>query len=565
MIGLQTGHFPGTRRHAIRWVAMSCAVVIFALATASPLHAQDAPSRLAFVVGNAAYDTEVPRAARDARDMAETLEGLGFTVTLLLNSDAATFSAALDSFATRVDSSEKVETVLFYFSGHSAEIAGETQLLPIDIPLTDLAGARSAAVPLARVLDRIGRGTRPTIALLDASRPMPQDTDPGITPGFGRVVPGRETYIASAAQPGRTAPERAGGRNSRFTQMLVSGLGAPGQPIDRVVGDLREIIVARTDAAQEPWSISTLSQPVFLNPFRPDEGDFERLAGMPKEQQDFLLEIWRGQGADITREEIAMRQDGAPDPEPPVARENATDPLREQDAGTAPDAADATENPVDLPQEQDAPAEDGPVFVFEPLEEETPQVQDDPDSGSAPAPMTGDDPGTIALSGDTGDTAGPSGLAGDAPISRLSGVAAPPGPAPRSLADLEHLLGEDITESWLVPDDLAVAVQEELKRVGCYTAGIDGIWGGGSRRALAAYLRESGESLNAREPTAEVWRSVKEASGQVCAPPPAPAPTASPSRQPAPSVPAPSPAPTQPSGTSTDSDRLQRALGSGFR
>ena len=518
----ETGSFSGARRQSNPWVAMVWALVVPALAAALPSRAQEAPSRHAFVVGNAAYDIEVPRATRDARDMADTLKGLGYTGTLLLNSDAATFSDALEGFKSRATAAGNVETVVFYFSGYGAQIAGESYILPIDTPLSDSAGARGTALPLADILDRMG-GATPTVALLDASRPLPQETAPGVTPGLGSVEPGPDTVLASAAQPGRSAPVDTDGRNSAFTRALLGELGTQGRPLDRVMADIRDTLVADTDGAQDPWTVSTLQQPVFLNPFRPDEADFELLAGMSEDRQDFMLEIWRDQGADITKDEIAMRRDGASDPRPP-------DPwtvIEGNPPGTPEDGSAA--------REDETGGDDG-IIDMGALDRDQPQ--DD-----APTPT------------------------GDAPVPRYSPVAAPLGPAPRSLAELDRLIGEDITESWLVPDDLAVAVQEELKRVGCYTAGIDGIWGGGSRRALRSYVRETGADVSSREPTAEVWRSVQAADGRICAPParrtvqPAPA-----NRQPVTPAPNPAPTPAPAESTTNNADkRLEDAFRSGFR
>lgn len=518
----ETGHFPEARRQSNRWVVMVWALVVLVLAAAPPLRAQEGPSRHAFVVGNAAYDTEAPRATRDARDMADTLRGLGYTGTLLLNSDAATFSEALDEFSRRATTAGNVETVVFYFSGYGAQIAGDSYILPIDTPLSDSAGARETAFPLAEILDRMG-GVTPTVAFLDASRPLPQETAPGVTPGLGSIDPGPDTFLTSAAQPGRSAPVGTDGRNSAFTRALLSELGAQGRPLDRVMADIRDTLVADTDGAQEPWTVSTLQQPVFLNPFRPDQSDFERLAGMSEDRQDFLLEIWRDQGADIAKDEIALRRDGASDPRPP-------DPwtvIEDDPTGGPEDGSSARE---------DETAEDGGIIDLGALDRDQPE-------GDPPIPT------------------------GDAPVPRYSPVAAPVGPAPRSLAGLDRLIGEDITESWLVPDDLAVAVQEELQRVGCYTAGVDGIWGGGSRRALRSYVRETGADVSSREPTADVWRSVKAADGRVCAPParrtvqPAPA-------NPQPATPAPDPTPTpapaEPT-TNNANERLEDAFRSGFR
>src|SRR5690606_24171532 len=65
--------------------------------------------------------------------------------------------------------------------------------------------------------------------------------------------------------------------------------------------------------------------------------------------------------------------------------------------------------------------------------------------------------------------------------------------------------------------DLALAVQEELKRVGCYTGALDGDWGRRSRDALQKFIAEVKEaSLEVTEPTAEVLAILKSKDAVVC-------------------------------------------------
>jgi hypothetical protein len=74
-----------------------------------------------------------------------------------------------------------------------------------------------------------------------------------------------------------------------------------------------------------------------------------------------------------------------------------------------------------------------------------------------------------------------------------------------------------------IPDDLPRAVQTELARLGCYTQRVDGVWGRGSRAALADYGRRSNQRDLGEEPTAEVWLILRAARGTVCPRPAEPA------------------------------------------
>ncbi|MEQ1901182.1 MAG: hypothetical protein ABL866_10660 [Devosia sp.] len=84
------------------------------------------------------------------------------------------------------------------------------------------------------------------------------------------------------------------------------------------------------------------------------------------------------------------------------------------------------------------------------------------------------------------------------------------------------------------PDDIALSVQSELKRLGCYRGTLDGDWGPGSRAALGEFGSSTGEAVGS-EPTSALLSILGATTGRVCTPPTP--------RNPAP-APAPSPAPT---------------------
>ncbi|WP_372841583.1 hypothetical protein [Phaeovulum sp.] len=68
------------------------------------------------------------------------------------------------------------------------------------------------------------------------------------------------------------------------------------------------------------------------------------------------------------------------------------------------------------------------------------------------------------------------------------------------------------------PDDsnLALALQRELQRVGCYLGALDGRWGGGSIRALEAFNIWEGGITAAAKPTEAALAAVRDARGLVC-------------------------------------------------
>lgn len=66
---------------------------------------------------------------------------------------------------------------------------------------------------------------------------------------------------------------------------------------------------------------------------------------------------------------------------------------------------------------------------------------------------------------------------------------------------------------------LALAIQTELKRVGCYTGRLDGSWGDRSRGAMEMFIARVNASLPTREPDVFLLSLIKGQNGNVCGQP----------------------------------------------
>jgi hypothetical protein len=64
--------------------------------------------------------------------------------------------------------------------------------------------------------------------------------------------------------------------------------------------------------------------------------------------------------------------------------------------------------------------------------------------------------------------------------------------------------------------ELARELQTELARVGCYTIAVDGLWGPGSRRAMAAFNTARQADLPVESPSARALVAVARETGTVC-------------------------------------------------
>ena len=177
-----------------RWVL---AATIWALAacgqTQAPKAADDAPpaavesgegQRLALVVGVGRYRAEIgalDNPARDAGLVADALRARGFAVTPLIDPDKRALTAALNTFASELESAGKDAVGLIYFAGHGMQVHGVNYVLPRDAeppgglskdspPRVVEDALSDAFLPADRLLRALGqRENGVNILILDAS------------------------------------------------------------------------------------------------------------------------------------------------------------------------------------------------------------------------------------------------------------------------------------------------------------------------------------------------------------------------------------------------------------
>ena len=87
--------------------------------------------RLALIIGNAEYINggSLKNPVNDAVLMYQTLQGLGFEVTLLTNAELKDMQKAVIDFTTKV---KNYDVALFYYAGHGVQVNGVNFLVPVD-------------------------------------------------------------------------------------------------------------------------------------------------------------------------------------------------------------------------------------------------------------------------------------------------------------------------------------------------------------------------------------------------------------------------------------------------
>lgn len=130
---------------------------------------QGARSRLALVVGNAAYGHgRLPNSVNDARDIAAKLRERGFDVMPdSFDLNRRQMLDRLHAFRTRL--AETGGVGVFYFAGHGAQWRGKNYLLPLNADIDLAYHLESEAVAADRILaDMHAAGNEVNIVILDA-------------------------------------------------------------------------------------------------------------------------------------------------------------------------------------------------------------------------------------------------------------------------------------------------------------------------------------------------------------------------------------------------------------
>jgi uncharacterized caspase-like protein len=233
-----------------------------------------ADKRVALVIGNGVY----PQAARllnpanDAQDMADTLKLLGFEVILQLNTDKPTFSKALADFSR---ASTGADVALFYYAGHGMQYQGRNYLMPIDAELKDEISLQYELVALDEIRLALDRSAGPRIMILDACRNNPLAAQfarslssptraVGTTRGLARVEQARGSVVVYSTQANEVAAD-GGSRNSPFTGALLESLREPGLEISAMFRKVAARVYEQTNGQQIPELSMSLLSDLYLN------------------------------------------------------------------------------------------------------------------------------------------------------------------------------------------------------------------------------------------------------------------------------------------------------------
>ena len=210
--------------------------------------------KFALVIGNGNYAniTKLSNPVNDASDMADTLQGLGFTVDKLLNGTQDQMVNAIMRLKNRLSVSNDSYGVLFY-AGHGIQSNGENYLIPVDANIPGENFLRNRAVAVQEMLDELNdAGNEFNMVILDACRDNPFGWSRGGARGLTIVTrQPADSIIVYATSAGSTASDGTG-RNGLFTGYLLQNIKIPGLEVTEMLRRTNADVARASDNQQRP-------------------------------------------------------------------------------------------------------------------------------------------------------------------------------------------------------------------------------------------------------------------------------------------------------------------------
>lgn len=216
-----------------------------------------ADNRVALVIGNSTYRnvTRLDNPKNDAKLMAETLRGLGFTLaggSAQIDLDKAAFDDILQQYSNLLVGAD---VALFYYAGHGVQVRGSNYLVPVNANPVREADVLFQMVDTALILAAMeGSGTKLNIVILDACRNNPFGGRGlrSAAGGLAQMQAPEGTLISYATQPGNVALDDTGG-HSPYTKALAQTIRKPGLGIFDTFNQVGVAVMQATGNAQQPW------------------------------------------------------------------------------------------------------------------------------------------------------------------------------------------------------------------------------------------------------------------------------------------------------------------------
>lgn len=220
--------------------------------------------RVALVIGNSAYaGAPLLNPANDARAMADTLRGLGFTVVELRDARKEEMNAAIAKVRESLKGKQGVG--MLYYAGHGLQLDWRNYMVPVNANLSKASDVVEQTIDISSVIDAFKTaGNRMNILVLDACRDNPfAGTATG--KGLAQLDAPPGTFLAYATAPGNVAEDgdvKSG--NGLYTQYLLQELKKPTAAIEDVFKRVRLQVRLKSQGRQIPWESTSLEEDFYF-------------------------------------------------------------------------------------------------------------------------------------------------------------------------------------------------------------------------------------------------------------------------------------------------------------
>ena len=254
--------------------------------------------RVALVIGNAAYESTAALAnpRNDAADIAASLKRLGFEVVDGQDLSKRGMEQALGRFS-RI--AQGADAAVVFYAGHGLQYQGQNYLVPVDAKLEDEFSFTYEMLKLEEVLTALERAKGVRVLMLDAcrnnpfaeklSRMLSRTRDFGLSRGLAKIDRTEGMVIAYATQANQVAADGKG-RNSPFTAALVKEIEEPGIEVATLFRRVARTVNQETGGRQTPELSLSLLGEFYFNRAETDQQAWRRLRGSneAKAYEDFI-------------------------------------------------------------------------------------------------------------------------------------------------------------------------------------------------------------------------------------------------------------------------------------
>lgn len=241
------------RKSILPFIKISLAILFFC----EPIFAQESRNALLIANGKYSHFSSLSEPIKEAENLRNALEQLGFTVKIVKNASLEAMNDALSDFEVTLKKSGGIG--FFHYGGHAVQVAGKNYLIPSTADISDERRVSTRALNVDEVMNCMAADTN--IVILDSCRNNPLPAGSGRSASRGLVVSTvkpKNSIIVYSAEAGCTAQDGV------FTPAFTKEITHKGMSLQAVLINVRKEVQRLTDGEQTPGEYSQMTDIVYL-------------------------------------------------------------------------------------------------------------------------------------------------------------------------------------------------------------------------------------------------------------------------------------------------------------